>query len=94
MSSIVENELEINAIKQDLQKRITFQEMTNAQKKEVINQLFPQGVAFWYADPKAGAGDKVFGWGDAAINDGGFFFGQVINSPVQGPSDINLKLEF
>lgn len=92
MSSL-ENQIQITAIKADLAKKITFAEMDNAQKKEVIDQLFPQGVAFWYADPKTSIGDKVFGWGAANINSGGFFFGEATSVPVTADANINFKFQ-
>lgn len=89
--STLANELEIQAIKADLAKKITFATMTNAQKRSVVDQLFPNGVAFWYSDPKAAVGDKIFGWGDAAINSGGFFFGQITALPV---TNANISFKF
>jgi len=89
--STVTNSLEIQAIKEELQKTITFAQMTNVQKRDVVDQLFPDGVAFWYSDPKAAIGDKVFGWGDANINTGGFFFGQLTGVPA---SNANIDFKF
>lgn len=91
--SDVTNKIEIDAIKADLAKKTTFAEMTNAQKKEVIDQLFPDGVAFAYSDPKVSVGDFVFGWGDPDINSGGFFFGEVAELPIEDSSDINFKFQ-
>jgi hypothetical protein len=85
------NSLEIDAIKLDLANKVTFSGMSNAAKKDAIDQLFPEGVAFWYSDPKVVSGDKVFGWGDPSINTGGFFFGQATAAPV---TDANLDFKF
>lgn len=89
--STLTNTLEIQAIKADLEKKITFEQMTNAQKRAVVDQLFPLGVALWYLDPKAAVGDKIFGWGDPAINSGGFFFGQLTALPA---SNANISFKF
>jgi len=85
-----------NKLKTDLARKVTFEDMSNVQKKEVIDQLFPNGVAFWYADPKASQGDKVFGWGDPNINEGGFFFGEITGSPSGVPTaaDLDLRVEY
>jgi len=91
--STIANSLEIEAIKTAISRTITFAQMSNAQKKGVINQLFPDGVAFWYADPKAAVGDTVYGWDVSTINGGGFFFGEVASIPVNSDSAINFKIQ-
>ena len=92
--SDVQNSIEINAIKEDLKKKITFPEMSNTQRRQVIDVLFPEGVAFWYADPKAALGDKVFGWGDPNINEGGFFFAEITTALSGAISQANLTFKF
>lgn len=93
--SQIENELNIAAIQEDLKKKITFEGMTNTQKRSVVDQLFPDGVAFWYTDVKAAIGDKVFGWGDPNIDGGGFFFGELTSLPPSGdPGEGNIDFKF
>jgi len=91
--SVTSNENEITAIKADLQNKITFAQMSNTQKRQVIDQLFPQGVAFWYTDPKAVVGDKVFGWGDPNINGGGTFLAEISTQPAGTPTEANLNFK-
>lgn len=92
--SDIENGIEITAIKEDLKKKITFPEMSDAQKRQVVDQLFPDGVAFWYEDPKAIIGDKVFGWDDPNINTGGFFFSELTSTPIGAPTEANMEFKF
>lgn len=89
--SDVENSLEITAIKQELSNKIKFSEMTNVQKRSVIDQLFPNGVAFHYTDPKVAIGDFVYGWGNASLNSGGFFFASVVSVPITGDANLNYR---
>lgn len=91
--STTSNTLEIQAIKTDLAKKIKFSTMTNAQKREVIDQLFPNGVAFHYTDPKVGAGDFVYGDGNASLNGGGFFFAEVVSVPISSDSNLDFKYQ-
>jgi hypothetical protein len=95
--STIENSIEIAAIQEDLKKKVKFSGMTAIQKRDVIDQLFPEGVAFWYTDPKVAVGDKVFGWGDPAIDGGGGFFGEITSLPGSGTptaANINFKFQF
>ena len=91
MASTLENELQITAVKQELAKKITFAAMSNAQKRSVVDQLFPNGVAFQYEDPKVAVGDFVYGWDDNDFNGGGFFFGEVLSIPLAGDGNIDYK---
>ena len=95
--SEVTNSLAITTIQNDLKKKVTFAEMSDAEKRTVIDQLFPLGVAFWYDDPKASVGDKIFGWGEPTLNTGGFFFGELASLPTGGvwaESNINFKIKY
>lgn len=91
--SVTENSLRIDAIEEDLKEKIKFSTMNNVQKRDVIDQLFPDGVAFAHTDPKAAVGDFVFGFGDPAFNGGGFFFAEVASIPVVGDGNLNYKYQ-
>jgi hypothetical protein len=91
--SELQNQIQITAIQQELSRKITFSEMTNAQKKSVVDQLFPNGVAFHYQDPKVSVGDFVYGWGNANFNGGGFFFGSVLSIPLAGDANLDYKYQ-
>ena len=54
---------------------IDFDDLSDSKSREVIDKLFPSGVAFHYSDPKIEIGDSVFGRGVSDINSSGFFFG-------------------
>ncbi len=86
------NSAAITAIQLELAKTIRFSEMTNTAKRSINDELNPEGYALWYTDPKLVVGDKVFGWGDAAINGGGFFFGEITQLPVT-EANLDLKVE-
>ena len=91
--SVTENKLAINEIKQDLSEKIKFSTMNNTQKRDVIDQLFPDGVAFYYTDPKVAVEDKVFGSGNPALNGGGFFFANVVSIPIVGDANLDYELQ-
>lgn len=94
MPSETENQLEIAAIKADLALKKKFSQMNNAQKRDVIDQLFPSGVAFHYTDPKIVVGDWIFGSGDPDINSGGFWFGKAAsNAPIENNADVDFEIQ-
>lgn len=64
-------------------------DLTDSEKRQVIDALFPNGVAFYYTDPKITIGDSVYGRGNSNINSGGFFFG---TSNVNGPLSLQAHL--
>lgn len=91
--SVTENTLQINNIKTDLALKIKFSEMDNTQKRSVIDQLFPDGVAMYYTDPKIAIDDWVFGVGNANINGGGFFFGKALDAPIVNDADVDQEIQ-
>lgn len=93
MASETENYLEIQGIKTELGNKIKFSEMSNVQKRSVVDQLFPNGVAFHYTDPKVAADDFVFGSGNASLNGGGFFFAKVVSIPITSDSNLNYEMQ-
>ena len=66
--------------------------MSAAQKREVIENIFPNGVAIDVNNPNIKVGDKVFGE-KVGINGGKWFFGNVITAPPTQDSHIDFKYE-
>lgn len=64
--------------------------LTSAQKRILIENIFPNGVAINVNDPNLKVGDHVFGE-KAGINDGNWFFGVVISLPVSSDSNVQFK---
>jgi len=71
---------------------VSIDSMSAAQKREVIENIFPNGVAIDVNDPNIKAGDKVFGE-KVGINGGKWFFGNVITAPPTQDSHIDFKYE-
>ena len=72
---------------------VSIEALNQAQRRTIIESIFPNGVAIWYSDPSVEVGDKVFGWGAAGINGGGTFIAEVVSTPVTSNSNLNFKLQ-
>lgn len=69
---------------------IDFASMNGTQKRTVIENIFPSGVAIDINDPNIKAGDKVFGV-KAEINNGKWCFGVVVNPALTDDTHITFN---
>lgn len=91
MSSTASNAAAIELIQQELANSKKVQDLTNTERREVLDVLFPQGVALPFDSPLISIGDLVYGQ-VAAINGGAFCFGySLVNGVVTTDADINIK---
>lgn len=94
MASAIENEIQINLVKAELAKKVKPSDLTTVQKRQLFDALFEEGAALHYRNAMVAVGDTVYGWGDANINGGGFFFGEVITAPPTQSNHISMKIAF
>lgn len=65
-------------------------ELTGTEKRELIDNVFPNGVAIDINDPNIKVGDKVFG-NKAEINGGLWCFGVVLTAALTDNSHMDFK---
>lgn len=97
MATPESNALEIATLKtqvaQLLSKSVLPGDMTSAQKRTLIEGVFPNGVWIDINDPNLKVGDKVAGK-KAGINGGFDFMGYVLTAPPTQDSHINFVIRF
>lgn len=97
MATTESNALEIQTLKTQvaelLSKSVLPTNMTAAQKRVMIEGVFPNGVWIDINDPNLKVGDKVAGK-KAGINDGVDFMGYVLTAPPTQDSHINFVIKF
>ncbi len=69
---------------------ISPQDFNANQKRTLIESVFPSGVAIDVNDSNIKVGDKVFGE-KSGINNGNWFFGEVLIAPPTQDSHIEFK---
>ena len=91
MASSAENTVAINFITTNTKK---VSELTDAQRREVMEGVFKFGVSLSYNDPVIKIGDLVHGDGVAGINDGFFWMGwATINGVLSLDAHVNFKYQ-
>mgnify|MGYP000342006017 CR=1 FL=1 len=89
MATTTENSLRIDNI---VNNAVYVSDLSGAEKRELIEALFPNGVAINVNDPNIKVGDNVYGE-KAGINSGKWFFGTVLTAPPTNDSHIDFDYE-
>ncbi len=96
--SVQENANNILAIQVELANSKKLSELSQSERRQVIAQVFPNGVALNALDPQVKTGDLVYGEGFTNVNAGNFFFGEALTDgpyaagTAQEDVDIKVKL--
>ncbi|MBO0323454.1 hypothetical protein J0X14_14190 [Muricauda sp. CAU 1633] len=77
-------------IQQIMSGTVAITALSGTQKRQVIENVFPNGVAIDVNDPNIKVGDSVFGE-KAGINSGKWFFGVVTTAPPTADGHITFK---
>ena len=94
MASAIENEIEITAIKQELAKTKKVSELSVAQRRQMLSDLYDGTLPpMKYNHELVAIGDTVYGSGVAGVNGGGFFFGTATFVPITQNAHVNQDIQ-
>ena len=93
MASAAENEIAIAAIQTELAASVKLSELSDTERRALMDAIFPEGAALHYLNETIVIGDLVYGKGIATINSGNLWFGEsLVNGPITGPADVDLDI--